>query len=94
LTFCFKGLDEDDLDTPIKVGSSSASRDAKMSMDTMQIYDDVAALERELGMERKQTMKSAIQRRHDPTDRDVFIIDFGTDEIKFVVFSFFFFPFF
>ena len=52
-----QGLDEDDLDTPIKVASSGlpASRSAKMSIDTIQLYDDVARLEKELGLERKQT---------------------------------------
>lgn len=68
------------IDTPLKLPGSS--RDAKMSLDTMQIYDDVAALEKELGMDRKMTSYVAVQRRHDPTERDVFIIDFGTDEIK------------
>lgn len=52
-----EGLDEDDLDTPIKVASAGlpASRSAKMSIDTIQLYDDVARLEKELGLERKQT---------------------------------------
>ncbi len=87
------------MDSAIKT-SSSASRDGKMSLDTMQIYDDVARLERELGVDRKMTNYNVLQRRHDPSEKEVFIIDFGTDEVKyanfplpslFVCFFFFFF---
>ncbi len=75
------GLDGDDLD--VMSPSGKLSMDAGKAMDTVQIYDNVAALERELGIGKKSIAVTLKQRDYDAVDRDVFILDLGTDSIKY-----------